>query len=372
MDNVHDEIISAMLEVLKPLTGEIRLLSRVNDECIGNMSETEVFFFVPDLHLISPEQQKRFGNYGFNYSGNGLLVTLLQRMAALGSSWDTEGSRKLVTIQLGDFFDMWREFPGVADPGSLGDGAYGTLRDILYRGSLRGKPCLKATMLLGNHDTRNGIPLPDVPFQLKAFNRASDDKPFLFTTHGDAFDMLEILVPEPIKEFAVYFVGDTTPVNKYPVDTWGKTAGKINKSFIDLQQAITEPIHELKGQTVAPIVVPGQKLPDILCREITSPDETDNEFFKKIYASLDSAAKSGLPGQNVKVVAIGHTHQTSMILLRSHGGGRSLLLMDVGAWIEQCVYRRTEGVDPAPEPSAQLGVIYGNDARIYQIFVPKG
>jgi hypothetical protein len=42
--------------------------------------------------------------------------------------------------------------------------------------------------------------------------------------------------------------------------------------------------------------------------------------------------------------------------------------MDNGAWIEQCTYRLAEG-GQVTEPNAQLGVIHGNDVRIYQIRV---
>jgi hypothetical protein len=45
------------------------------------------------------------------------------------------------------------------------------------------------------------------------------------------------------------------------------------------------------------------------------------------------------------------------------------VLMDIGAWIERCTYPLAEG-GVVSEPSAQLGVIHGNDARIYQIRIP--
>jgi len=368
-NNSHDEVVSTMLEVLNPINGEIRLLGRVDDPFIGNSSEKEVFFLIPDLHLLSSTRQQRFGKYGFNYSESGLLVKLLQRMAILRNSWELSDNHKLVTIQLGDFFDMWREFPGIAKPGGIPDDAHGELRDILYRGIDRGKPCLKATVVLGNHDTRNGVPLQEIPFRLKAFNRTQDDKPFLFTTHGDAFDILETTVPEPIKEFGVDFIGSLTPINKYPIGYWGKYAGKINKPLKDLELAITEPEHNLGMGKGAPLVIPGESLPSTLCQVVTAPDEAQHKLFKKIYQSIDTAAENNLPGQYVKIVAIGHTHQASMVLYKPDDG-RPMLLTDVGAWIENCIYPLAEGNKIITEPNAQLGVIHGNDARIYQIRVP--
>ena len=369
--SAHDEIIAAWLEVLTPLGGEVRLVGRVHDPLISNLSETDVFLLIPDLHLLSPARQKRFGHYGFNHAGKELLQKLLRRMATLTDVWINEDNKKLITIQLGDFFDMWREFPGVANPGGIPDDAHGDLRDILYRGSFRGKQCLKATMIMGNHDTRNGIWLQEIhSFLLKGFNRSRNDKPFLFVTHGDAFDILETTMPEAIKEFAVTFLGDMTPVKNYPLTTWGKLAGKTNKNFSDMEDAVTTPEHSLMKGNGAPGVMPGQQLPDLFCEMIVSPEDTDDVFFKKVYRCIDIARENNTSGQQVRVVAIGHTHHASMILCRPEGEGRPMVLMNAGAWIENCSYPLAESGTVVTEPSAQLGVIYGNDARIYQIRLP--
>lgn len=366
-----------MLEVLNPLRGEIRLLGRVYDQVIENRSDREVFLLIPDLHLISAGRQERFGRYGFNHSlpagqtgESGLLLELLKKMVLLKTSFES-GNNKLITIQLGDFFDMWREFPGIARPEEIQD-VHNELRDILYRGRYRGKPCLKATMILGNHDTKNGVPLQEIPFELKTFNRTGDGRPFLFVTHGDAFDIIETMLPDPVEEFAVYFAGDLTPINKYPVGKWGKYAGDINKPLGSLNQAITEPEHILNNVTGALKVSPGQALPSHLCYEVTSTDETGHGLFRKIYDSIDKATERDLPGQHIRITAIGHTHKACMILCRPVNGGRPLVLMDIGAWIEKCSYPLAENGETVTEPSAQLGVIHGNDARIYQIRMPGG
>lgn len=370
--NKHDEVISALLKVLTPMNGEIRLIGRVSDPLLGNQSDKETFLFIPDLHLLSPSRQEHFGKYSFNHAGSGLLQKLLRQMARLKESWQQRGDHKLVTIQLGDFFDAWREFPGFTQAHIVPDNAHGRLRDILYRGIDRGKSCLKAVIILGNHDTDNGIPLAEVPFRFKAFNRARDRKPFLFATHGDAFSILETVLPEFIKEFAVNFIGKLTPVDKYWIGDWGKMAAKINKPVNEMEEAITEPEHSLDTVTGAPIVLPGKSLPSLLCETIAAPDDTESKYFKKIYDSIEYCAEKNLPGQHVKVAAIGHTHKASMVFCKpSHqGSGRPLALMDVGAWIENCRYPLEENGEITLEPSAQLGVMHGNDARIYQIRVP--
>jgi hypothetical protein len=363
----HDEVISALMEVLEQENGEIRLLGRINDPVINNRSDREVFLFVPDLHVISPERQERFGRYGFNHAETNLLARLLLRLEALRSQWELDGDNKLVTVQLGDFFDLWREFPRAADPDAIGDDVHGQLRDVLYRGLDRGEACLRATMILGNHDTKRGIPLEEIPFRLKSFNRSGDGNPFLFTNHGDAFDIIERLVPDPIQEFVVNFIGSLTPTNKYWVGNWGKAASEINKRLGDMEEAVVAPNHVLDAVSGAPRVEPDTNLPVRLAVEVDSADGVDHGSFEKYYRSIIMADGAGTVSQSLRVVAIGHTHHAAMILCEPGGGGRPLLMMDVGAWIENCSYPLEEGGPPVQEPSAQLGVIHGNDARIYQI-----
>src|SRR5688572_6059120 len=146
----HDEIITAVLEVIAPNGGELRLLGRLDDPLIGNANDKEVFLFIPDLHMLSPARTGAFGACQFNFSE--VLVAILSRLARLRSDWELDGDRKLTTVQLGDFFDLWREFAGAPDLHTLEDDARGDIRDLLYRGINRGKPCLRATMILGNHD----------------------------------------------------------------------------------------------------------------------------------------------------------------------------------------------------------------------------
>lgn len=363
---VHDDIVAALLDV-PDLSLEVRLLGRIADPVIGNSSDHEVFLFVPDLHVLTPERQKRFANYAFNHAGTRVLARLLQRLATLRADWDDNGEHKLVTVQLGDFFDLWREFPHGADPGSVPDDAHGDLRDVLYRGVDRHLPCLKATMLLGNHDTKRGTPLPEIPFRLKAFNRTEHGNPFLFTTHGDAFDLLEILVPDAIEEFIVQFVGSLTPVNKYPVADWGAAAAKTNKPIKDLEDCIMQPRHDLATASGAVRVQPGDALPARFARIVTAPEDANHGQFEKYHQSITAATARGLDAGSVRVVVVGHSHAAAMILCQPPAG-RPLLMMDVGAWIEQCTYPLDEG-GTVTEPSAQLGVIHGNDARLYQIRV---
>ncbi len=279
--NPHDELVSTLLQVL----------SRVSDPVIGNPSEREWFFLIPDLHLLSPQRRQRF-KYGFNHSESRLLAGLLERISTLRDSWEASRNTKLVTVQLGDFFGLWREFSGSAKLAEIPDDACGDLRDILYRGIDRGGPCLKATMLLGNHDTKRSDPLKEIPFRYKFFNRPQDGKPFLFGTHGDAFDILETTLPDAIEEFAVYSIGTFVEPNKYPVMEWSKKTAGINKLIGELEEAITDPDHNLEPPRGAIQVSSESPLPPFVCQEIRSPGDTANPYFQKLYRSTSQERRT--------------------------------------------------------------------------------
>ncbi|HEX5050778.1 MAG TPA: hypothetical protein VFZ65_03300 [Planctomycetota bacterium] len=360
----HDDVVRALSSALRPHGGELRLLGRLDDARLGNPSPDEVYLFVPDLHLISRSRESSFGAYRFNHADSDLLAGLLHALAALREVWEDDGSHKLVTVQLGDFFDLWREFGGVAHPELIADDEWGSLRDVLYRGVFRRRPCLKATMLLGNHDTKRGVPLPEIPFLLKACNRDANGQPFLFTTHGDAFDVLEQLVDDWLQEFVVQFLGRATPVNKYPVAEWGRQAGRQNKALQDLQSAVVAECHDLDVPQGAPIVEPGQVLPERLLVLVDDPKAQKRDAFDRYHAAMVAAAAASPAADKLRLVVVGHSHHATMFW--HPGPGRPLLLMDAGAWIEKCTYALAEG-GTTTEPNAQLGVVHGNDARLYQV-----
>ena len=110
----HDEVLSALLDT-PGLRLEIRLLGRVADPLIGNASDREVFLFVPDLHVVTAERARAYGQYGFNHAEQRVLARLLQRLARLREEWRQAGTHQLLTTQVGDFFDLWRQFVAEAE-----------------------------------------------------------------------------------------------------------------------------------------------------------------------------------------------------------------------------------------------------------------
>ncbi len=361
----HDEVAGAILRALRKHGGELRLLARLVDPVLGNPSDREVYFFVPDLHLVSLARRRRFASYGFNHEDREVLADVLEELAVLRSDWRDEGGHKLVTFQLGDFLDLWREFPRKIDAAQL-DGEHRRIRDLLYRGRFRGGLDLRATMLLGNHDTKGGRALPEVTFQFRAFNWTEQGGlPFLFATHGDAYDVVERLVPDPIAELAVYLIDGLTPVNKYDLGTWAKAAEKNNKKLSEMNRSIMKPLHELELVEAAPVVVPGEPLPERLLQETDDIGEVRGGRFTPFYEAFLQASPESA---NVRLMVTGHSHQASLSLYAPADGSRPMVFLDAGGWIERCAYPLSE-TETADEPCAQLAVVNGNDARIYQLRV---
>lgn len=358
----HDEVLHALLDGLAPRGGEIRLLGRLDDDVVGNPSDRDVYFFIPDLHLVSEATRRRFGDYGLNHRDSGLLQDLLARVATLRARWAERGRARLVTVQLGDLVDLWRELSGRVTAAAIPDDAFGRLRDLIYKGARRGRPSLGAAVMLGNHDIRRGVMMPDVPFFRHAVNRCSSGRPpFLYATHGDTLDALECFVPQALKELAVKAAGSFTPSTRYSIPTTRPTRARCPAS-----RPAAPTVLDAASDTGAVRVMPNEPLPSRMVRELERPGACGR--FGASYRSIDRYAATRPLARNLRTVVVGHTHRATLDVARPEGG-RPMVLMDAGAWTDQCRYHRDNG-DVTVEPNAQFGVIHRNDARLYQISVP--
>ena len=95
------------------------------------------------------------------------------------------------------------------------------------------------------------------------------------------------------------------------------------------------------------------------------PEAIIHGTFEKHYRAVTHPGVQPIRA-GLRLIVQGHTHQ-ALLALAQPAGGQPLAMMDVGGWIEMCQYPLLEGGMVAPEPNAQLGVIHGDDARIYQI-----
>jgi hypothetical protein len=133
-----------------------------------------------------------------------------------------------------------------------------------------------------------------------------------------------------------------------------------------MQDSIVAAKHDVRVAAGALAVKPGDPLPDTFAQVVASPDAVDHRYFQTFYEKIAAAAAQHASAERLRVVVIGHTHEAAMILCKPPDGARPLLFIDSGAWIERCAYTLESG-EHVVEPSAQLAVIHGNDARLYQI-----
>src|SRR5262245_45396371 len=114
-----DELHLRLLESIDGTGMRLSLISRLFDPDIGMPDNERIRVFIPDLHMISKEAQKRFPSYGFNshQSQEPSMVRFLERLGSFGRQ--LADVKMLSVYQLGDFLDLWREHPLGNDPSAI-------------------------------------------------------------------------------------------------------------------------------------------------------------------------------------------------------------------------------------------------------------
>jgi hypothetical protein len=176
---------------------------------------------------------------------------------------------------------------------------------------------------------------------------------------------LRNILPQWLQEFVVCFAGTLPNASTYPLGTMDQcmqsqsAATNGFKTYIELPNGA--PLQALADPTAA--------FPSELnvSRRSTQgqPGALPLHEFLPGASSVVSTMR-GTPGANpawssLHVVVIGHTHH-ARISVDDSNPGAPLLLMDCGAWIEN--YASSDGT---AGPNCQLGVVAGNDLRIYQL-----
>ena len=233
---VHRLVLEKLLALRGECVQEVRLVSRLyNDELLGGDATNDVFFFVPDLHLVTAAGDASF-RYGFLRSDERVRVrrdVMLDHLCeAMLDVWNALPSRQVVrTVQLGDFLDLWRE----AELGQSGAAvATRILADhpVVQRRLVRrtGNDTLAADVLLGNHDPRAGDS-PSLSFARRSIAYDVGGAFTLLATHGDRFDDLENLAPDDLQEQMVEWFGPLATAGTYQLDrTLGSQPGGVEGS----------------------------------------------------------------------------------------------------------------------------------------------
>lgn len=338
--SLHDRLLQALLEA--PKVRDVLLVARLEDARIAYDDTKEVRVFIPDFHLLTQKDERKY-RYGFNCKEQ--MIGILKAFKSFRKGLADEES--LTVYQLGDFVDLWRQ--GNNDATKILEEHY----DIY--GHLTGSPsALHAWFLLGNHD----LDLADHG-GFRVWNRRyyfPMRDPRALVVHGDVFDLVERF-PEAFKRLFVYVFGPLHDPTAYDFEALQRVVrrahgGKQYKKHIQAEY------HDIADCSSA-----GGSVPDRMFNvvRVTDPlDTTAHEFLPAALRSVQQV-KSGF-GLKLTTVVIAHTHRARMVVYEG-GAGEFLLLMDCGAWIEQ--YRTPTASEP--KPNAQIGVLVGNDCRIYQI-----
>jgi UDP-2,3-diacylglucosamine pyrophosphatase LpxH len=268
-------MMSLHCDLLSMLDGvaDVSLVARLRDPRLGFPGEARLNVFLPDIHLVTPRRQYRFGT-----NSPELLTAVVRglrdfRAAAAG---------EVVVYQLGDLLDLWRETGGLdpdEDVASAIEDAHPELMDAFY------DPALDVQFVLGNHDydlyrwTNYDV-----------WQRRFQVGPTVLALHGDVLDCVEKL-PDRAQNLLVHLLSPGANPCRFPI-----------------------------GALARPSAIAADRFN---VQDSTSPPE--------MLRFLDSARELG-PG--LTAVVIGHTHHARIAVHENDGG--LFALVDCGAWIENC------------------------------------
>ena len=353
----------------------VKLVSRLKDSRLGFPEPHDIRVFIPDVHLISREKEKTY-KYGTNYVP--LLSSLAEELIEFKKSGSEKGA--LVTVyQLGDFFDLWRETPVYLSRNRLAEGTATRVQkiaedhQILYE-RLFG-PELNTQHVLGNHDFDLHYLEDFIGSELRYyFPFHAESNPVALAVHGDIFDQKEGRLSAVLKHMAVYYLGPSvhsrvlnlTPIKELIVKNHGENE---YTDYIHLPKPSSiGRSHPFEGAALLQKNALGDENHNVLRLGDPNLPEKDLKLFPQ---ARDFAAQiNDETGWNIRVVVCGHTHfarivvdDRSQTLERPKGG--FFALVDCGAWIEEC------SLDGEIVPNAQIGIMYNNDIRIYQLYPKK-
>lgn len=337
---LYDRLVQALRKA--PQVDDVLLVARLDDPRVGFDNPKEVRVFIPDLHLLTKKDEKRY-SYGFNCRDQ--LVGVLKALKAFRKGLAAD--ERLTVYQLGDFVDLWRQ--GSDDATRILTEHY----DIY--GQLSAGPAgLDTWFVLGNHD----IELPNRG-GFGVWNRRyyfPIRDPRILVLHGDIFDIIEGM-PDWFQSLFVYMFGPMYDGNAYDLKNL-QAAVRQAHGRKQYKRFVQAECHDL-ADAVSATDGPGATRVNVTAVGDLASEEA-HEFLAAAYRCLQEVRREF--GLTLTTVVMGHTHR-ARINVYEGSGGEFLTLMDCGAWIER--YRTP--ADPEPHPNAQIGVMVGNDCRIFQI-----
>jgi UDP-2,3-diacylglucosamine pyrophosphatase LpxH len=347
----HQAFLRAILR--EPRITRVRLVARLVDEAVANPDPTVFYVFIPDLHLISDELMER---YSYHFNEREMFYRMLWRLQEVRTALAQEGNTLEVT-QLGDLYDLWRE--GTLVPDRIIED-HTNLLGMLYRHEAG----LLARVLVGNHDADM---IGADRFFLRLFFPSEAVGAFCLALHGDWFDPGEEL-PDWLARFAVCIAGTIPQPQDYPL---GELRDALRREAQASDNFRTR-IRLAEAAELGSLRHIGQ-LQTRLNRQWnvrrTSRGDEVHPFLaraREVVHHYRGAAQGAPAWPTVRLVVIGHSHHARISVDDSTDPLHPVILMDCGAWIER--YKDSRG---RVYPNCQVGVVAGNDLRIYQLDRPE-
>lgn len=365
---MHDEFFDQLSNVAK-----VQLAAKLKDDRIGLDNPGQIRIFFPDMHIISKEQQvkRNFANY-VNYCDKGkndLLPTVARFMNKFKQD---NNDKEVIVYQLGDFLDPWRE---TGEP----FGQEPTRFQAIIQKITESHPDvwnafmaddLHTNFLLGNHDfDLHRIPTYYHRFQFINYyiENKKTETPAVVVLHGDIFSWVE-RIPEFIRQFMVH---NFSPKDK-PTKIVNQLAAAINDThkyggkYIDYPQKEDEKKEE-GMYDLGKLEDPGSVTDDRWnVVDLDTADKTHKDFLKKGRKLIEEINKAH--EYQLRMLVCGHTHKARIAV--DEGDGNPFFLMDCGAWLKTSKASiKNDGDEWAKGDviNAQIGVLYNNEARIYQL-----
>jgi hypothetical protein len=343
-DDLHNVVIR---HLRTPSFINLRLVARLVDDRLANPATNVVQLFIPDSHLVSNAWQPHY-SYHFNEAPS--FYRMLFRLRDAGSELRSNGCA-LRAIQLGDLFDLWRDGNTTAPDNIIADNVH--LTEMLYSYP----DGLLARLVVGNHDL-GMAGTANWSFRYLLPNDAAGD--FCLALHGDWFDpILHNILPQWLQSFCVMLGGPIPQPETHAI------AAMRQAMVVESNQAgqFKDRIQLATSASIGTPMDAAAPLP----KEYNVTRANDPNVHPFLAAAVQTVrsvrtAAGGHPAwPTIRLVAIGHTH-FARLSLDDSAPGDPIVLLDCGAWIEK--YDDGTGI---ARPNCQIGIVAGNDVRIYQL-----